>query len=141
MGCATGGSAVGQVMDDFLAAHAVHVVHTLVHRYRQFFILPPRFYIKLYSPHHHAVLAQYFSQFAGIDACNARYLLTLQPVAEAFHGIPMAVIFGIVTYDNGFGMDVFTLHECRQPVWLDGERRYTVVARQRISERHQLAGV
>ena len=42
---------------------------------------------------------------------------------------------------NGFGMDVFTLHECRQPVWLDGERRYTVVARQRISERHQLAGV
>ena len=54
MGCATGGSAVGQVMDDFLAAHAVHVVHTLVHRYRQFFILPPRFFIKLYSPHHHA---------------------------------------------------------------------------------------
>ena len=91
--------------------------------------------------HHHPVLAQHFRQLAGIDARNARHLFAFQPVAEAFHGIPMTVVTGIIAYDKGFGVDAFALHKYRQPVGGEGKRRHTVIARQGICKRHQLSGI
>ena len=58
------------------------------------------------------MLSQHFCQFPGVDTRNTGHLLTLEPVAKTFRGIPMAVIFGIITYDNGFGMDTLAFHEC-----------------------------
>ena len=51
-----------------------------------------------HSPHHRHV--HELCQLTGIDARNARHLLTFQPVTETFHGIPMTVVFGIIAYDN-----------------------------------------
>ena len=45
---------------------------------------------------------------SGIDACNARHLLTLQPVGQTFFRIPVTEFFTVITYNNRFGMDTFT---------------------------------
>ena len=68
-------------------------------------------------------------------------LLTFQPVTKAFHSIPVAILFTIVTHDNRLRMNFLTLHEGRQAVLFDRERRHPVVSDQRISQNHQLPGI
>ena len=38
-------------------------------------------------------------------------------------------------------MDTFTFHKGSQSIRFDSERRHTIIAHQRISERHQLSGI
>mgnify|MGYP005944803755 CR=1 FL=1 len=125
------------VTDNFPATHLIHVVYTRISGLGHIIGIV----VKDNLSHHHPVLAQHFRQLAGIDARNARHLFAFQPVAEAFHGIPMTVVTGIIAYDKGFGMDAFALHKYRQPVGGEGKRRHTVIAHQRIGERHQLSGI
>ena len=87
------------------------------------------------------MLAQYFGQFACVDACDARNLFALQPVAQTFHCIPVRVFFTVIAYDNRFGMDFFALHESRQSVCFEREGRHTIVTYQRVSQCHQLTGI
>ena len=80
-------------------------------------------------------------QRAGIDAGDSGNLLTFQPVTKAFHSIPVAILFAIVTHDNRLRMNFLTLHEGRQAVLFDRERRHPVISDQRISQNHQLPGI
>lgn len=60
---------------------------------------------------HATLFPEQFGQFARIDTRDARYFFFFQPFAEAFHGIPMTVIFGVIRYDDGFGMDFSPIRE------------------------------
>ena len=87
------------------------------------------------------MLPKNLSQFARVNARDAGNLFPFQPVAEAPHRIPMAVFIRIVTHDKRLRMDFPAFHENGKPVRSDGKRRNPVVARQRISKRHQLSGI
>ena len=125
------------VTDNLLAANFIHIIHIGIRGLRHFI----RFIIKGDTSHHHPMLAKHLCQFAGIDARDARNLFAFQPVTETFHRIPMAIIFTIIAYNNGFGMDMLALHKSGKPIRFESKRRHTVIAHQRIGERHQLSGI
>ena len=87
------------------------------------------------------MFAEHLCQLTCIDTCDARHLFALQPISKAFHSVPMAKVFTIITYNNGFRMDTFAFHKGSQSIRFDSERRHTIIAHQRISERHQLSGI
>ena len=93
------------------------------------------------TSHHYPVLSYLFCQRTGIDAGNSGNLLTFQPITKAFHSIPVAILFTIVTHDNRLRMNFLTLHKGRQAVLFDRERRHPVISNQRISQNHQLPGI
>lgn len=62
-----------------------------------------------YLAHHHAVFAKHLREPSCIDACDAWYLFTFQPIAEALLSVPMRESLAVVCYDNALGMDAFAL--------------------------------
>ena len=87
------------------------------------------------------MLAEFLRQRAGIDAIDAGDMFLLEPVAEAALRVPVAIFAAIIADDDSFGMNLLAFHEGREAVRLEGARRDTVVANQRVSQDHQLSGV
>ena len=125
------------VSDDFLARNFFHIVHPFVFRRRHIVGLV----VEDDFAHHHAVFAQQFGEFSRVDARDARHVLALEPVGEAFAGIPVAVFRAVIAYDNGRGVYAVALHKVGKAVGIVGKGRYAVVAHKGIGERHQLPGI
>ena len=90
----------GTVCNDFFAAYTSDLIDEIgIDKINFVFILKNDFSF------HATLFPEQFGQFARIDTRDARYFFFFQPFAEAFHGIPMTVIFGVIRYDDGFGMD------------------------------------
>ena len=45
---------------------------------------------------HHALLPNHPGESPGVDAGDARHLLPLEPVAQALHGVPVAVVLTVI---------------------------------------------
>ena len=137
------GGSIREIGDYFFAGNTVYVINgsVIVHWQLSIVNFPDNFIVEDDTSHHDSVFTKYFGQFARIDACDARYFLTFQPVAKAFHCVPVAVLRRVVTYDDRFGMNLFTFHESGESVGFDGKRRNSVITHQRIGKSHQLSGV
>ena len=122
------------VTNHFLTRYFIYIIDTCIHCFGHI----AGFIIKYNFPHHYPMFAKNFGQFTGIDACNARHLLTLQPVGQTFFRIPVTEFFTVITYNNRFGMDTFTLHKSGQAVGFDSKGRHPVITDQRVSQGHQL---
>ena len=103
------------IANHFLATYFIYIVNACISSFKNIV----RFIVKNNLSQHHAMFAEYFSQFAGINACDAGNLLTFQPVAETFNSIPMTVFVRIVTYDNRFRMNLLTFHKSSESVRFD----------------------
>ena len=137
---------VRQVDNDLFTGNAVHIVDAAVVRHFTF-----TFHLSTFTfviggadndtSHHYAMFPDLLRQCTGVDTGDSGDHLTLQPVAKALDSIPMAIFFAIVTHDNRLCMDFLTLHEGRQAVLFDRERRHPIVSDQRIGQNHQLPGI
>ena len=125
------------VADDLLAAHLVNEINSSILGCR--YVL--RLVVEENLTHHYAVLAQHLSKLACVDAGDAGHVLTFEPLCKTLYGIPVAVLLAVVSHDDSRSVDFVTLHECRQTVLFYCERRYTIVANQRIGQCHKLSSV
>ena len=84
------------------------------------------------------MFTQHFGELASVDACDAWHLFTLEPIGEAFFGVPMRIVGAIVADDDGFGMNLFAFHKGGDAILFNAEWGYTIVADQRVGEYHHL---
>ena len=103
------------IANHFLATYFIYIVNACISSFKNIV----RFIVKNNLSQHHAMFAEYFSQLAGINACDAGNLLAFQPVTETFHSVPVAVFIRIVTYDNRFRMNLLTFHKSSESVRFD----------------------
>ena len=87
------------------------------------------------------MFTEYLRQLSRVDACDAWHLFALEPGAETFNGIPVAVCLAVITHDDGRGINFVAFHKGGQFVVSNRERRNTIVADQGIGKRHQLSCV
>ena len=141
--------------DNFFTAYTVDVVDTPVIRHFEWHVKATRLHIQSgnasvfhsrlivdqNASHHHPMFTYLFCQCTRIDTCDSGNHFPFQPVAQAFHGIPMTMLFAIIAHNNCLRMDFLTLHKRRQIVLFDRERRHPVVSDQRIGQHHQLTGI
>ena len=125
------------VADNLLAAHLVYKVNSLVVSLRDVVGL----IVENDFTHHHTMLTKHLSQLTCVDTRNAGHLLTLQPVGKAFHCIPVAVLLAVIAHYDGRSINLVTLHEGWQTVFLESEWWHTIVAYKWVSKCHQLTGI
>ena len=84
---------------------------------------------------------QYLGQLACINACDARHLLSLEPVSQSLHSVPVAELTAVITHDNGTHVYLLALHESGKSILFECEGWHSIVANQREGECHQLSGI
>ena len=92
---------------NILATYFINKVNTFIFRLRN----DIRLVVKKNLSHHDTMFTQHLCQLPCVYACDSWDTLSLEPVSETFHGIPMAVSFTIISYYYRRSINSVTLHE------------------------------
>ena len=87
---------------------------------------------------HHALFADHPGQCPGVDAGDARHLLPLEPVAQALHGVPVAVVFAVIGDDETADVDPLRLGMQHQAVRAGAHVGNPVIAYEGIAHAEDL---
>ena len=89
-------------------------------------------------PRHDAFFADHAGEGAGVDAGDARHTLPLEPVAEAFDGIPVAVVLAVIGNHEAADVDPFGLGAEGKTVRARAHVGRPVVAHERVADAEDL---
>ena len=89
-------------------------------------------------PRHDAFFADHAGEGAGVDAGDARHALPLEPVAEAFDRVPVAVVLAVIGNHQAADVDPFGFGAEGKAVGARAHVGRPVVAHERVADAEDL---